>query len=114
MVKHSTSSPDEFKPERFLHDDGSLTSDTMSLGLGWSRRMCAGHVADPSLWIAMASYLAIFSTRKSLDDHGIKVLTVAVESCLSLRLAYWSLVISIIQKNVPDALSCDSRVHQRT
>jgi hypothetical protein len=32
-------SPDEFKPERFLHEDGSLTSDTMSLAFGWGRRV---------------------------------------------------------------------------
>ena len=32
-------SPDEFKPERFLHEDGSLTGDTMPLGFGWGRRI---------------------------------------------------------------------------
>jgi cytochrome P450 len=31
-------SPYEFKPERFLHEDGSLTSDTMPLAFGWGRR----------------------------------------------------------------------------
>jgi hypothetical protein len=30
--------PHEFKPERFLNDDGSLTSDMMLLGFGWGRR----------------------------------------------------------------------------
>ncbi|KAG1768028.1 cytochrome P450 [Suillus placidus] len=49
--------PGEFKPERFLHEDGSLTSDTMPLGFGWGRRICAGrHLADASLWIAIASF----------------------------------------------------------
>ncbi|KAG1842639.1 cytochrome P450 [Suillus subalutaceus] len=67
-------SPDEFKPERFLHDDGSLTSDRMHLGFGWGRRMCVGrHVADASLWIAMASFLAVFSAHKALDDHGMDI-----------------------------------------
>jgi len=32
-------SPDEFKPERFLHEDGSLTSDKMTLAFGWGRRI---------------------------------------------------------------------------
>ncbi|KAG1832830.1 cytochrome P450 [Suillus variegatus] len=66
--------PDEFKPERFLYDDGSLTNDRMPLGFGWGRRMCVGrHVADASLWIAMASFLAVFSAHKALDDHGTDI-----------------------------------------
>jgi cytochrome P450 len=32
-------SPDQFKPEKFLHDDGSLTNDTMALAFGWGRRI---------------------------------------------------------------------------
>jgi hypothetical protein len=32
-------SPNEFKPERFLHEDGSLTDDTMQLSFGWGRRI---------------------------------------------------------------------------
>jgi len=32
-------SPNEFKPERYLHEDGSLTSDTMPLAFGWGRRV---------------------------------------------------------------------------
>ncbi|KAG2354666.1 cytochrome P450 [Suillus spraguei] len=67
-------SPDEFKPERFLHDDGSITNDTMTLGFGWGRRMCVGrHLADASLWIAMASFLAVFSVHKAVDDQGIDI-----------------------------------------
>ncbi|KAJ8592289.1 cytochrome P450 [Rhizopogon salebrosus TDB-379] len=67
-------SPDEFKPERFLHEDGSLTNDTMPLGYGWGRRMCAGrHLADAALWIAIASYLATFSVEKALDEHGKEI-----------------------------------------
>lgn len=67
-------SPDEFKPERFLYDDASLTSDTMTLGFGWGRRMCVGrHVADASLWIAMASFLAVFSIHEAVDDQGMDI-----------------------------------------
>ncbi|KAG0706547.1 cytochrome P450 [Suillus ampliporus] len=55
--------PDEFKPERFLHEDGSLTSDTMSLAFGWGRRLCVGrHLAD--------AFLAIFSVHEALDESG--------------------------------------------
>ncbi|KAG0697080.1 cytochrome P450, partial [Suillus ampliporus] len=67
-------SPNEFKPERFLHEDGSLTSDTMSLGFGWGRRICVGrHLVDASLWIAITSFLAVFSANKALDEHGMDI-----------------------------------------
>jgi len=32
-------SPDEFKPERFLREDGSLTDDKMHIAFGWGRRI---------------------------------------------------------------------------
>jgi len=82
--------PDEFRPERFIHEDGSLTSDTMSLAFGWGRRVwwayiqtvlflfkmvpsVGRHVADASLWIAITSFLATFSVQKALDEHGKEV-----------------------------------------
>ncbi|KAG2136722.1 cytochrome P450 [Suillus clintonianus] len=67
-------SPDEFKPERFLHEDGSLTSDTMSLAFGWGRRICVGrHVAEASSWIAIVNFLAFFSAHKDLDEQGMDI-----------------------------------------
>ncbi|OAX30671.1 cytochrome P450 [Rhizopogon vinicolor AM-OR11-026] len=66
--------PDEFKPERFLHEDGSLTSDTMSLAFGWGRRICVGrHLAEAALWIAITSFLATFSVHKALDENGEEI-----------------------------------------
>ncbi|OAX33816.1 cytochrome P450 [Rhizopogon vinicolor AM-OR11-026] len=66
--------PDEFKPERFLHEDGSLTSDTMSLAFGWGRRMCVGqHLGDAALWIAITSFLATFSVHKAFDESGEEI-----------------------------------------
>ncbi|OJA12134.1 hypothetical protein AZE42_11695 [Rhizopogon vesiculosus] len=66
--------PDEFKPERFLHEDGSLTSDTMPLGFGWGRRMCVGqHLAEAALWIAITSFLATFSVHNALNENGEEV-----------------------------------------
>lgn len=67
-------SPDEFKPERFLREDGSLTSDTMSMIFGWGRRICPGrHVAEASAWIAIVNFLAFFSAHKALDEHGMDI-----------------------------------------
>ncbi|OJA10759.1 hypothetical protein AZE42_04260 [Rhizopogon vesiculosus] len=66
--------PNEFKPERFLHEYGSLTSDTMPLGFGWDRRMCVGrHLADAALWMAITSFLATFLVQKTLDAHGEEI-----------------------------------------
>ncbi|KAG1758154.1 cytochrome P450 [Suillus occidentalis] len=66
--------PDEFKPERFLHEDGSLTSDTMSIVFGWGRRICPGrHVADASVWIAIVNFLAFFSAHKARDERGVDI-----------------------------------------
>jgi hypothetical protein len=31
------------------------------------------HVADASLWIAIASFLSTFSVHKVLDDHGKEI-----------------------------------------
>ncbi|KAH7884390.1 cytochrome P450 [Phlebopus sp. FC_14] len=63
--------PSEFRPERFLLPDGSLTDDTMSFGFGWGRRICHGrHIADASLWSAIASMLSVFSFLKAQDAIG--------------------------------------------
>ncbi|KAG1762872.1 cytochrome P450, partial [Suillus occidentalis] len=62
-------SPDEFKLERFLHEDGSLTSDTMSLLLVSPGR----HVADASIWIAIVNFMAFFSAHKALDESGVDI-----------------------------------------
>ncbi|KAJ8592290.1 cytochrome P450 [Rhizopogon salebrosus TDB-379] len=67
-------SPHEFKPERFLRDDGSLTSDTMPLGFGWGRRLCVGrHLAEAALWVAITSFLASFSVHKARDEQGEEI-----------------------------------------
>ncbi|KAG2068708.1 cytochrome P450 [Suillus decipiens] len=74
IPKEKYPNPDEFQPERFLHEDGSLTGDTMSLAFGWGRRMCVGqHVADASVWIAIVNFLAFFSVHKALDEHGVEI-----------------------------------------
>ncbi|OAX35687.1 cytochrome P450 [Rhizopogon vinicolor AM-OR11-026] len=66
--------PDEFKPERFIREDGSLTSDTVPSVFGWGRRACVGrHLGDAAVWIAITSFLATFSVHKALDEHGEEV-----------------------------------------
>ncbi|KAH7928413.1 cytochrome P450 [Leucogyrophana mollusca] len=63
--------PDEFIPERFLTADGSLNDDTSNFAFGFGRRICVGrHVADASLWSAMALMLAVFRFTKAKDEEG--------------------------------------------
>lgn len=70
----------------------------------------------------MASFLAVFSAHKALDDHGTDIpvipkfttgFTVFVKFHLSLRLVRLSFVASVIPRNFLTALSSDTRVHLR-
>ncbi|KAG1817428.1 hypothetical protein EV424DRAFT_1407790 [Suillus variegatus] len=46
----------------------------MHFGFGLGRRICVGrYVADASLWIAITSFLAMFSVHKALDEHGMDI-----------------------------------------
>ncbi|KAG0706122.1 cytochrome P450 [Suillus ampliporus] len=64
----------EFNPDRFLHPDGTLTDDTVSMVWGFGRRICPGrHLAEASLWSAMASLLAVFKFSKAKDETGKEI-----------------------------------------
>ncbi|OAX33819.1 cytochrome P450 [Rhizopogon vinicolor AM-OR11-026] len=119
-------SPDEFKPERFLHEDGSLTSDTMHSAFGWGRRVwsvyaCSvlktavsvgQHLADASLWIAITSFLATFSVNKALDEHGKDTPVVPKFSTgLTVFAECLAFFPSIIPRNFLAELSRDSKIH---
>jgi len=62
---------DTFNPDRFLASDGTLTDDTVNIVWGFGRRVCPGrHLAEASLWSAMACLLAIFKFSKAKDETG--------------------------------------------
>ncbi|KAH7929012.1 cytochrome P450 [Leucogyrophana mollusca] len=64
----------EFKPERFFTADGRLNDDTVRYVFGFGRRLCPGlHLADATLWSAMASLLAVFNIMKPVDESGKEV-----------------------------------------
>src|SRR6267154_2107089 len=64
----------EFNPDRFLNPDGTLTDDTVSTVWGFGRRICPGrHLAEASLWSAMAPLLAIFKFSKAKDETGAEI-----------------------------------------
>jgi len=64
----------KFTPERFLRNDGTLNDDTMDFVFGFGRRICPGkHLADASLWAAIASMLAVFRFEKAKDANGVEI-----------------------------------------
>jgi len=66
--------PFKFKPERFIMEDGTFIENDFPFAFGLGRRICPGqHVADASLWIAIASMLATFDFLKAQDDHGNEI-----------------------------------------
>lgn len=76
MTHNESKYPDPFTflPERFLNDDGSLTSDDCSIPFGFGRRVCAGrHFTDTSTWSAIAKVLAAFEISKPLDENGVEI-----------------------------------------
>ncbi|OAX39048.1 cytochrome P450 [Rhizopogon vinicolor AM-OR11-026] len=77
--------PSEFKPERFLANDGKeLETDPRTICFGFGRRICAGtrnsqeasinslHLADASVWISAAMSLAVFDISKVVEN-GVEI-----------------------------------------
>jgi cytochrome P450 len=65
--------PDVFKPERFINPNGTLREDPeLAAAFGFGKRICPGrHLADATLFIAIASLLSVFDiTKRSGTDGG--------------------------------------------
>lgn len=72
--------PEKFNPERFLKysnaDKKAVVLDTdvrdpASILFGFGRRICPGRfMAYESIWIAMASVLAMFNIDRAVDKDG--------------------------------------------
>ncbi|THH16034.1 hypothetical protein EW146_g4536 [Bondarzewia mesenterica] len=66
--------PESFKPERFLNEDGTLNDDEVQPAFGFGRRICPGrHLASATLWIMVASILAVYDIEKAKDDTGADI-----------------------------------------
>ena len=64
--------PDAFKPERFINPNGSLREDpVLTSAFGFGKRICPGrHLADATLFIAIASLLSVFDIKKGGNGTG--------------------------------------------
>ncbi|KAA1476675.1 cytochrome P450 [Dentipellis sp. KUC8613] len=66
--------PESFKPERFFKPDGTLNDDDMRYVFGFGRRFCSGkHLADATVWMGIASVLAVFRLIPVKDGDGNEV-----------------------------------------
>ena len=67
--------PEEFKPERFLNEDGSARDDpTLSLVFGIGKRICPGrHFVDDTVFIVASSVLSVFNVTKAKDENGNEI-----------------------------------------
>jgi cytochrome P450 len=67
--------PEEFKPERFLNEDGSVCDDpALSLAFGVGKRICPGrHLVDSTLFIFTSSVLSAFDVTKAKDKNGNEI-----------------------------------------
>ncbi|KAF9002579.1 cytochrome P450 [Cyathus striatus] len=66
--------PEKFKPERFLTEDGKLDKNVRDPALaafGFGRRICPGrHFSDNSLFIFIASTVAVYDILPPIDESG--------------------------------------------
>ena len=67
--------PEEFKPERFLNEDGSVRDDpTLVSAFGIGKRICPGrHFVDATLFIVASSVLSVFNVTKAKDENGNEI-----------------------------------------
>jgi cytochrome P450 len=67
--------PEEFNPERFLNEDGSVRDDpALSLAFGVGKRICPGrHLVDSTVFIVTSSVLSAFNVTKAKDEHGNEI-----------------------------------------
>ncbi|KDQ55439.1 hypothetical protein JAAARDRAFT_692211 [Jaapia argillacea MUCL 33604] len=68
--EESYPNPDEFRPERFIADDGTLKGGH-EVVFGFGRRICPGrHMADAQVWAMIALVLSVFCVTKAKDANG--------------------------------------------
>lgn len=68
---------EDFKPERFMTEDGKLVNDPATTSdpiFGLGRRICPGRfAAEAFLWMAIVSILSMFRITKAKDAYGKEI-----------------------------------------
>lgn len=60
----------DLNPDRFMN----LTDDTVSMVWGFGRGICPGrHLAEASMWSAMACLLSVYNFSKAKDETGREI-----------------------------------------
>lgn len=67
--------PDEFNPDRYIPTSEGGRGEPFPVGqFGFGRRICVGqHLAEASVWIAMAGMLSTLAIRKAVDEEGNEI-----------------------------------------
>ncbi|KDR68804.1 hypothetical protein GALMADRAFT_231128 [Galerina marginata CBS 339.88] len=66
--------PGAFDPSRYLPGDHKFQPDPFKFVFGFGRRVCPGaHLAEMSLFLNMASILAVFKISKDVDVNGVEI-----------------------------------------
>jgi cytochrome P450 len=70
--------PDEFKPERFLNEDGTVRDDrhdpALALVFGIGKRICPGrHLVEATIFIVASSILSVLNVTKAKDENGNEI-----------------------------------------
>ncbi len=70
--------PDTFNPDRYLPIDQGGWGEPYPVGqFGFGRRICVGkHLAEASMWIAIASVLATFDIEKAVGHDGKEIMPI--------------------------------------
>jgi cytochrome P450 len=67
--------PEEFRPERFLDEDGNFQDDPkIALAFGAGKRICPGrHLVEAIMFIVASSILSVFNVTKAKDENGHEI-----------------------------------------
>lgn len=80
--------PFEFDPQRFVPPPKGRGEPFACGPFGFGRRVCPGrHLAEDSLWIAMATILSTLSITKAIDEDGQEIIPDSTPIAIGIQAA---------------------------